>query len=244
MSNQLPERLTIEEAVAQGYTIDATVYPPFAYKGRRFAPDVNAECYTELEAELIAERNKLHSNNSPGGVGMEPTHTQVHKFNWDDAKRLRDVAAACGRGSKQWIDFASIMFDQFNEIYGTAKRLYNDLQSLRNEAVFRLPFSISNDEMAALRRFDECVNDNEGYDVNKTLMVRLAEIGLLRHVSAGYYEHTMLGMAVLEGKFNHDGEPARFERLTADGKWNIVDKDDIPHYESKGQEIRALYAKS
>ncbi len=56
----IPKRLTIEEARAQGYTIDTTVYPPFAYKGYRFSPDDRADCYTELEAELITDARRYH----------------------------------------------------------------------------------------------------------------------------------------------------------------------------------------
>jgi hypothetical protein len=70
-----------------------------------------------------------------------------------------------------------------------------------------LPFAILDDELAALRRFHECVSDGEGYDVPKPMMKRLAEIGLLRHVSAGYYEHTVFGLAVLDGEFASQPHP-------------------------------------
>lgn len=55
----IPVRLTIEEAEALEYKVDTTVYPPFAYKGRRFAPDESTDCYTDLEAELVKEVNRL-----------------------------------------------------------------------------------------------------------------------------------------------------------------------------------------
>jgi len=64
-----------------------------------------------------------------------------------------------------------------------------------------LPFAILDDELAALRRFDECARDGEGYDVPKQMMVRLAEIGLLRRVSGSHYEHTNFGISVLNGDF-------------------------------------------
>lgn len=53
------------------------------------------------------------------------------------------------------------------------------------------------EELAALRRFDECAQDGEGYDVPKEMMQRLAEIGAVRRTSASYYEITDFGMHVL-----------------------------------------------
>jgi len=64
-----------------------------------------------------------------------------------------------------------------------------------------LPFAILADEMAALRRFDECVRDGQGYDVRKLMMKRLSEIGLVRRVTANVYEHTNFGLSVLNGDF-------------------------------------------
>ena len=65
-----------------------------------------------------------------------------------------------------------------------------------------LPFAILQDEMAALERFHECATDGEGYDVPKKMMRRIAEIGLVRRVTADIYEHTVFGLAVLNGKFS------------------------------------------
>jgi hypothetical protein len=53
------------------------------------------------------------------------------------------------------------------------------------------------DELAALRRFDECAQDGEGYDVPKEMMQRLAEIGVVRRKSGAYYEQTDFGKQVL-----------------------------------------------
>lgn len=44
--------ITIEEARAQGFTVDTTVYPHVAYKGPRFNPTSTKHCLTELEAQL------------------------------------------------------------------------------------------------------------------------------------------------------------------------------------------------
>lgn len=67
-----------------------------------------------------------------------------------------------------------------------------------------LPFAIMDDELEALRRFDECVRDSDagGYDVRNEMMKRLAEIGLVRRVTANIYEHTNFGLSVLNGDFD------------------------------------------
>lgn len=59
------------------------------------------------------------------------------------------------------------------------------------------PFPISDDEMAALRRFWECATDGEGYDVEKPMMQRLAEMGLVQRKSGSYYMSTDFGLYVL-----------------------------------------------
>lgn len=59
------------------------------------------------------------------------------------------------------------------------------------------PFPISDDEMAALRRFWECATDGEGYDVDKSMMQRLSEMGLVQRKSGAYYMATDFGLYVL-----------------------------------------------
>jgi hypothetical protein len=59
------------------------------------------------------------------------------------------------------------------------------------------PFPITDDEMAALRRFWECATDGEGYDVDKSMMQRLAEMGLVQRKSGAYYMATDFGLYVL-----------------------------------------------
>jgi hypothetical protein len=70
----------------------------------------------------------------------------------------------------------------------------------RDSALRAEPASLLNaDELAALRRFDECAQDGEGYDVPKEMMQRLAEIGVVRRQFGAYYIPTDFGMRVLNG---------------------------------------------
>ena len=55
------------------------------------------------------------------------------------------------------------------------------------------------EELTALRRFDECAQDGEGYDVPPEMMTRLAEIGVVRRLVGRYFKATDFGMRVLEG---------------------------------------------
>ena len=64
-----------------------------------------------------------------------------------------------------------------------------------------LPFHIEPKSLAALRRFYECALDSEGYDVPASTMKVLAAIGLLNHRSAGHYETSEFGLAVLNNEF-------------------------------------------
>ena len=70
-----------------------------------------------------------------------------------------------------------------------------------------LPFSLLDEELADLMRFHECAMDDEGYDVPKERMKNLAEIGLVRRVSANYYEATTFGLAVINGEFSMAAAP-------------------------------------
>lgn len=80
-----------------------------------------------------------------------------------------------------------------------------------------LPFAILDQEMKDLMRFHECLMDGEGYDVPKDRMKRLAEIGLLRRVTANFYEHTTFGLAVINGDFQQTGEITKqLDRLNAE----------------------------
>lgn len=53
------------------------------------------------------------------------------------------------------------------------------------------------EDMAALERVSECFEDGEGYDVGAEQMKRMAELGVVRHHSAGRYSITSFGRWVL-----------------------------------------------
>lgn len=53
------------------------------------------------------------------------------------------------------------------------------------------------EERAAFDRFHETWEDNEGYDVPKEMMRRLAEVGVVHHITAGRYDITKFGHYVL-----------------------------------------------
>ena len=53
------------------------------------------------------------------------------------------------------------------------------------------------EDRAAFERFHETWEDNEGYDVPKEMMRRLAEVGVVHHITAGRYDITKFGHYVL-----------------------------------------------
>ena len=90
------------------------------------------------------------------------------------------------------------------------------------------------EELAALRRFDECAQDGEGYDVPKEMMTRLAEIGVLRRRSGAYYQTTEFGMRVLAAPV-HDAAAPSNEQALAD----MEARKDAAYYE-RNQVVAAL----
>ena len=89
-----------------------------------------------------------------------------------------------------------------------------------------LPFAILDEEMKDLHRFHECASDGEGYDVPKERMKRLAEIGLLRRVTANIYEHTTFGLSVIDGDFTN---PAPIPE-----GWQLVPAEPTTHMVNEG----------
>lgn len=71
------------------------------------------------------------------------------------------------------------------------------LSQPEREALPQADKFLSEVELTALERFRETSSDGEGYDVDKSIMQRLACIGVIRHRSAGYYEFTDFGHYVL-----------------------------------------------
>lgn len=93
------------------------------------------------------------------------------------------------------------------------------------EPVTSLPFAILDKEMKDLLRFYECATDGEGYDVPRARMKRLAEIGLVRRVTASFYECTTFGLSVINGDFSE--RPATHGRVPCRmGALPPIERDD------------------
>ena len=76
----------------------------------------------------------------------------------------------------------------YDEISGYGYFKYvNNISSILSETDFK-----------NLKRFEETSSDGEGYDVIKSDMARLAEIGVVRHHSRGIYSLTSFGQFVIE----------------------------------------------
>lgn len=67
-------RLTRNQILKGGFTIDDHCYPPLAYKGPRFAPTEAFETLTELEEKLtLAARDLITAlDNCPGAFNYDP----------------------------------------------------------------------------------------------------------------------------------------------------------------------------
>ena len=82
---------------------------------------------------------------------------------------------------------------------------------------------ISSDELVALLRFKETCDDGECYDVDKSMMKNLAMIGVINHLSAGYYEITKYGFFVLD---NIQYEYRKYNGLTDEIKHHVTKYKD------------------
>ena len=72
------------------------------------------------------------------------------KFNFDDAMRKRTYAASKGIGSKEWIEFAHLMFDTFPDLYEVARKMTVHQDEIWVE---RNTFKEQRDELLAAARF-------------------------------------------------------------------------------------------
>ena len=54
-------RIHRQEATDQGFVIDDCCYPPFAYKGPRFAPSKFYSTYTPLEGKLLTALSGMYT---------------------------------------------------------------------------------------------------------------------------------------------------------------------------------------
>jgi hypothetical protein len=152
------------------------------------------------------------------GIGQRTVQVGVSK---SDADTLKEAAALLR-------DMESLNEKRLGEIK-TTLLLLAEARREAAEAQCTLPFAILEDEMQALRRFHECVTDNEGYDVPKPMMRRLSEIGLLRRVTANLYGHTIFGLSILNGDFDQSAiEQARREERERIAAWVEKQRNAIP----------------
>ena len=120
------------------------------------------------------------------------------------AVQAAQQAAAPGAEGKYAKALRNLLLDvECGILDGDARREARDLLDSEDDSAPgtpeapKPPFPISDDEMAALRRFWECATDGEGYDVEKPMMQRLAEMGLVQRKSGAYYMATEFGLYVL-----------------------------------------------
>jgi len=138
-------------------------------------------------------------------------------FAWQMARALRMLEAASGPGAPEALDADEMArlrrlihaLGMDGSMNASDEQVRGLLFTALGQAAGKLesapgtpeapkpPFPISDDEMAALRRFWECATDGEGYDVDKSMMQRLAEMGLVQRKSGAYYMSTDFGLYVL-----------------------------------------------
>ncbi len=158
---------------------------------------------------------------------MQLADTQIHP---DDAAIDRfaaamkaKMAAARAKGRSGWdsetaCSDLSLARSLVNHIFKGNAGTFEDVASFammlhqRNADPVVLQYAASadlpvltNDEQSALKRFLACCEDGEGYDVPKAMMKRLSVKGALHHLSAGRYELSVAGWAMLAAAPQSEG---------------------------------------
>ena len=82
---------------------------------------------------------------------------------------------------------------------------------------------MSEDEREAFERFNETCEDGEGYDVPKTMMRRLAEIGVIHHTSRGIYGITKFGRLLVGNTTPPQRKPLTDEQIEEIAEGYLVD---------------------
>jgi hypothetical protein len=87
--------------------------------------------------------------------------------------------------------------------------------------------TLTTDEREALERFHETWEDDQGYDVPKPMMKRLAKLGVVYSEGFGRYGMTAFGLAVLQStppqRTEQEQKPAQRKPLTDKAITKVID---------------------
>ena len=99
---------------------------------------------------------------------------------------------------------------------------------------------MSEDERKAFERFNETCEDGEGYDVPKTMMRRLAEIGVIHHTSRGIYGITKFGRLLVGKTTQPQRKPMTYEEIEdLYFKFSMDELKDLPETLKPHTELRS-----
>lgn len=97
----------------------------------------------------------------------------------------------------------------------------------------RLGMKVDAQETRALLRFNETLEDGEGYDVPKPMMRRLAEIGLVRHFARGMYGLTEIGRGIVASAAERGERRDTSSRQAEDAAYELGAKGGDPTEEER-----------
>lgn len=190
---------------------------------------------SDEKEELIAKVSAALSASQPVVDERGTEYFTPSELGPIDANKLEQIAKE--RPNERFLKGSGVLklLRGIRQLEGELRAALSSQPVINQQA--QLPFAILSDEMKALHRFHECVTDGEGYDVSKEMMRRLSEIGLVRRVTANYYEHTTFGLSVINGDFaapvaraeSKDAE--RYQHLVEEaisvGKNGAIDPDEV-----------------
>lgn len=188
--------------------------------------DENAKLLAKVkyQDDVITQRNAMLSRSyltSPDTDTLAAQHAKLAqhcamlevKMAAVEAAERESCALVCEANANRWRKEAARHLPRFRSDHAErdlarAAVCLDDAKAirLRQSATLAAPEqlepvawpTLTQDERAALERFDETCQDGQQYDVPKAMMMRLSEIGVVHHLGGQVYCFTEVGRATID----------------------------------------------
>lgn len=140
---------------------------------------INIKAIAALEAEIAQEVEPVAHLHLPGADGEE--HSDAFEVNivFSAAEKLQEAIV------------------KYGDMDGVTVPLFTAPQAVNAELEYLQPADLGD-----LMRFQETTDDSQGYDISKTAIKRLAELGVVQSHGFGTYGITAFGHFALESMFS------------------------------------------
>ena len=154
----------------------------------------------------------LGRRDSPGSARVGEYVSQSVEFSWRawQARAAKAPAAPTGWYALAADGMATLCVDRDDaeKTAADSEKKWPNCGPFRAVQLYTAPPApteqwINAADMAALQRVNECIEDNEGFDVPVARMKRMAELGVVRRIAADLYSLTAFGRHLIDDGFRH-----------------------------------------